>query len=311
MGLAKKTLLIGGAGFIGRNMVPFLNAEDREVTIIGRSALNNADLKGNVNYIQGDFNSLAFISPLVESHDEIVHLAYASSPNTSFDKPLDDLRENLLPSVQLFIEIAKFGKKLVFISSGGTVYGEQKSELIDESHSTHPISPYGLTKITLENYAFLYGVTHGLNFTIVRPTNAYGIGQDSFSGQGFVAAAVAAAKQGKSIQVYGKSGTVRDYIYVTDLAKGIVEILKADLTERTYNISTGVGYSNLDIVNKLNKILIKYNTKLNVTPLPARPFDVKSNILDNKRMRQHTAWSPTIDIDKGLALVVDNMFKKA
>jgi UDP-glucose 4-epimerase len=306
---AKKTLLIGGAGFIGEHMIPFLKEAGREVSVVGRSDLSKQHLKKSVNYFKGDFSSPDFINPLVETHDEIVLLAYASAPNTSFSNPIDDLNDNLAPSVRLFIQAAKFGKKLLLVSSGGTIYGEQKHEKIIESHGKRPISPYGLTKLTLENYAFLYGVTHNLDFVIVRPTNAYGIGQTPFTGQGFIATAVAAAKLNKDIKIYGESGTVRDYIYVTDLAKGIVDVLTKGDARTAYNISSGLGYSNLDIVNKLNAILKKYGASLTVTHLPERPFDVKSNILDNNKVCKHTNWQPLIDIDQGLALVVAEVFK--
>jgi UDP-glucose 4-epimerase len=305
----KKTLLIGGAGYIGEHMIPFLKEAGREVSVVGRSNLTKQHLTQSIHYYQGDFTSFDFIKPLIESHDEIVLLAYASVPNTSFDNPLADLQENLTPSVQLFIETAKLGKKLLLVSSGGTIYGEQNQEKIIESHGKRPISPYGLTKLTLENYAFLYGVTHGLNFSVVRPSNAYGVGQIPFTGQGFIATAVASAKLRKNIMIYGKSGSIRDYLYVTDLAKGIVDVLTKGESSTAYNISSGIGHSNLDIVTKLNHILTKYDTSLTVEHLPVRPFDVKSNVLDNHKIMKHTGWQPEIDIDKGLELVVENVFQ--
>ena len=305
----KKTLLIGGAGFIGEYMVPFLKEAGREVSVVGRSNLTKQYLKQSIQYFKGDFTSFDFIKPLIETHDEIVLLAYASVPNTSYDNPLADLQENLSPSVQLFIETAKLGKKLLLVSSGGTIYGEQNQEKIKESHGKRPISPYGLTKLTLENYAFLYGVTHGLNFTVVRPTNAYGIGQMPFTGQGFIATAVASAKLRKNIMIYGESGTVRDYLYVTDLAKGIVDVLTKGELSTAYNISSGTGHSNLEIVTKLNQMLKKYDASLEVAHCPERPFDVKSNVLDNHKILKHTGWQPQIDINKGLELVVENVFQ--
>jgi UDP-glucose 4-epimerase len=305
----KKTLLIGGAGFIGEQMVPFLKAAGRDISIVGRSDLKKPYLIESANYYQGDFGSLDFIRPLVESHDEVVLLAYASAPNTSFKNPLDDLHDNLTPSVRLFIETAKQGKKLLLVSSGGTIYGEQKHGKIIESHGKRPISPYGLTKLTLENYAFLYGVTHNLNFVVVRPTNAYGVGQIPFTGQGFIATAVASAKLNKPIKIFGESGTIRDYLYVTDLAEGIVDVLTKGESKTAYNISSGVGFSNLEIVNKLDAILKKQGASLELEHLPERPFDVKSNILDNHKINKHTGWQPRIAIDEGLALVVADVFK--
>ena len=124
------------------------------MTIDGRSEVVKRKIEGDFEYIKGDFGSLDFIKPLIELHDEIVHMAYTSVPNTSFDNLLGDLQDNLIPSVQLFIETAKLGKKLILLSSGGAVYGEQKHEK-KEGENKRPISPYGVTKITLENYAIL------------------------------------------------------------------------------------------------------------------------------------------------------------
>lgn len=311
MSESQKTLLIGGAGFIGSHMIPYLKQIGREVTIVGRSAIKKHYVDSSINYVQGDFAELDFIVPLIETHDEIVLLAYATVPNTSYDDPLVDLKENLYPSVQLFIEIAKRGKKLVLVSSGGTVYGEQVYDKTKETMNKRPISSYGLTKLTLENYAFLYGVLHGLKFVIVRPTNAYGVGQKPFAGQGFIATAVACAKLNKPINIFGDTGTIRDYVYVTDLARGIVDVLTKGRLSDAYNISTGVGYSNLDIVKKLNRILKKYNASLKVNHLPERPFDVKVNILENAKIQKHTNWQPEVELDRGLAIMVDDVFKLA
>ena len=229
-----KTLVIGGAGFIGSHTIPLLLETGRNVTVVGRSAEPAFIQAHNLSYVSGDFGDFAFICKLLDAHDEVIHLAYATVPNTSFENPLADLQQNLTPAVQLFAEAAKRGRKVLLVSSGGTVYGEAVDTPISESHSKHPISPYGLTKLTLESYAYLYGVTHALNFTVVRPANAYGPGQRPFMGQGFIATAIATAKEGKAIKIFGEVGAVRDYIEVSDLAAGIVSAL-------LYGKPSGIG----------------------------------------------------------------------
>jgi UDP-glucose 4-epimerase len=147
-----------------------------------------------------------------------------------------DLLQNLPPTVQLFSEAAVRGTKLLLVSSGGTVYGEADELPISETHATKPISPYGVTKLTLENYAYLYAATHDLKFVCVRPANAYGIGQKAFVGQGFVATALASAMRGMPIKIFGHCGTIRDYLYVSDLASGIVSALEHGHLSETYNL---------------------------------------------------------------------------
>ena len=158
----RDTLVIGGAGYIGIHLVRHLVATGRSVTVLGRSKLTANELPQNVSHVAGDFGELDLIGSLLDRHHEVIHLAYATVPNTSFENPLADLLQNLPPTVQLFSEVARRNRKLLMVSSGGTVYGEALNLPISENHSTKPISPYGVTKLTLENYAHLYGITHGL-----------------------------------------------------------------------------------------------------------------------------------------------------
>ena len=158
------TLVIGGAGYIGAQLVSQLIATGRRVTVLGRSTTPRYELPVEAVYVAGDFSQLGLIGSLLDTHQEVIHLAYATVPNTSFENPLRDLLQNLPPTVQLFSEVADRGTKLVLVSSGGTVYGEAEELPIRETHPTKPISPYGVTKLTLENYAYLYAATHGLNF---------------------------------------------------------------------------------------------------------------------------------------------------
>jgi len=199
------TLLIGGAGYIGTYLISELLATGRRVTVLGRRATPMHALPDGVTYIVGDFGQHDLISSLLDCHQEVVHLAYATVPNTSFENPLADLLQNLPPTVQLFSEAADMGVKLVLVSSGGTVYGEANELPIRETHPTKPISPYGVTKLTLENYAYLYAATHGLKFVCVRPANAYGAGQKPFIGQGFIATAMASAMKGRCPSTHAMS----------------------------------------------------------------------------------------------------------
>lgn len=296
------TLVIGGGGFIGAHLVPMLIATGRRVTVLGRSGEPRYALSEGVMYIADDFGHREIICNLLDRHQEIVHLAYATVPNTSFENPLADLLQNLPPTVQLFSEVADRGRKLVLISSGGTVYGEAVKLPICEDHPTRPISPYGVTKLTLENYARLYAVTHGLKFVCVRPANAYGVGQRPFVGQGFISTAIASAMRGQPIRIFGQDGAVRDYIYVSDLASGIMSALEHGQISETYNVGTGVGLSNKEVVQILSPLMNKMGFKTIVEHLPERAFDVKANVLDSTKLQMHTGWKPRIGIEEGLTL---------
>ncbi len=294
------TLVIGGAGFIGTHLVPGLLATGRSVTILDKRGAAQRELPEGVSFVQGDFNSPEIITELMECHEEVIHLAYGSVPNTSFDDPLADLLENLPPTLRLFQEAAAKGCKVVFLSSGGTVYGEAIELPIPENHPAKPISPYGVTKLTLENYAHLYGVTHGLKYVCLRPANAYGPGQMPFAGQGFVATAMASAMRGDTVRIFGREGTIRDYIYVSDLVSGIVQALEKGRLWETYNIGSGQGRSNMDVIKAISRVLGEEERRAYVEHLPERSFDVKANVLDSTKLQRDTGWGGRVEFTEGL-----------
>lgn len=296
----RSCLVIGGGGYIGSFLVPQLLATGRHVTILGRKPAPSDPLPANTQYVQGSFSELALIQRLLDEHQEIIHLAYATVPNTSYDNPLGDLQENLPPTVQLFSEAAARGNRLILVSSGGTVYGEALSLPITEDHPTRPISPYGVTKLTLERYAFLYAATHGLKVICVRPSNAYGEGQRPFMGQGFIATSIASAILGRPVTVFGEHGGIRDYIHVADLASGIVAALQRGEVGQTYNLGSGVGISTMEILERVTALVKRKGSKLEVIKKDARLFDVRKNILDSSALKMKTCWSPQIDFDNGL-----------
>ncbi len=301
----KKTLVIGGAGYIGAYLVPQLAATGRRVTVLGRSATPRYEMPAGVNYVAGDFAQLELISQLLDAHQEVIHLAYATVPNTSFENPLADLLQNLPPTVQLFSEVAERGAKLVLVSSGGTVYGEAEELPILETHHTKPISPYGVTKLTLESYAYLYAATHGLKFVCVRPSNAYGIGQRPFVGQGFIATAIASALRGLPIKIFGQRGTIRDYLFVSDLASGIINALEHGHLSETYNLGSGVGLSNLDVIALITPLMREIGCEVYVENLPERAFDVKANVLDSTKLQTDTGWRAQIGFLEGIIATRD------
>ena len=174
--IKRSCLCIGGGGYIGSFVVPMLLATGRRVTVLGRRPSPSYPLPSEATYVQGCFSDLSLLGNVLDKHHEVIHLAYATVPNTSFANPLGDLLQNLPPTVQLFLEIAVRGGRLVLVSSGGTVYGEAMTVPISESHPTRPISPYGVTKLSLERYAHLYAATHGLHAHAARPQHD-GVGE--------------------------------------------------------------------------------------------------------------------------------------
>jgi UDP-glucose 4-epimerase len=296
--------VIGGAGFVGAHVTRRLALTDREVVVIGRRRKPETPLPPSVRYVAGDFGNFARLERLLGGIDEIVHLAYATVPQTSYEDPIFDVVSNLPGTVQLFQAAASAGvARIVLVSSGGTVYGVTDRLPISEDQPTNPISPYGITKLTLEKYALMFHATVGLPVVVVRPANAYGEEQRAHGGQGFIAAAMHAILRGREVTLYGPKGTIRDYIHVSDVAGGIVAALDHGAIGDTYNIGTGLGRSNLDVLAEIEPHASAAGLRLLTKVLPPRAYDVPANILDSSRLKAVASWRPEVDFAAGMERV--------
>lgn len=300
----QSTLLIGGAGYIGAQLAAELAATGRRVTVLGRKLVPVRELAPGVSYSQGDFADPKVLDSLLDDHQEVVHLAYASVPNTTFDDPLGELLQNLPPAMGLFMAAARRSRKLLLVSSGGTVYGEALELPITELHPTRPVSYYGLTKLMVENYARIHAVMHGLHLICVRPSNAYGVGQQPFLGQGFISTAIASAMRGQPVKLFGREGTVRDYLYIDDVARGIVSALDFGHPGETYNLGSGVGLSNRQVLDAMMPMLIDKGLELGVEHLSERASDVRANVLDSRKLLECSGWRPRVSLTEGLQRTV-------
>jgi len=299
-----RTCVIGGAGFIGTHLVRLLAESGRDVVVLGRRAQPDAALPHNAKYVSGDYGDRAALKGLLRRGDEIVDLAYATVPQTSFADPIYDILANLPASVQLLQEAVEAQvSKVVLVSTGGAVYGSARKLPIDEEHPTLPISPYGITKLTIEKYAGMFHHVSELPVAIARPGNAYGEGQRPFAGQGFIATAIHSIIRGDAVRVFGTEGTVRDYVHVSDVASGILAVLQEGEPGEAYNIGTAVGASNIDVLRGVEPLAALAGFEVRVERLPARSFDVATNVLDSRKLSGVSGWKPRIALQDGLERV--------
>ena len=293
--------IIGGTGFIGSHLVRLLHDGERRLTVIGRNSQPTRKLPEGVRYVAGDYGDTHFIKGVLHDVDEVVTLAYTTVPQTSFEDPVQDILDNLPSAVKLFETAVSIGiKKLVFVSSGGTVYGKPLYLPLSEKHPTNPISPYGITKLAIEKYALMFHEIRQLPVVCVRPANAYGEGQMPFTGQGFIATAMAAVLRGEEIVLYGENGTIRDYVHVKDVAAGIVALLEKGRDGECYNIGSGVGMSNRDVLHYIVPLAQEAGLEVRIRLAPLRGFDVPANVLDCGKIKNETGWSETVTIDSGI-----------
>jgi len=187
----------------------------------------------------------------------------------------------------------------VFISSGGTVYGEPKYLPVDEMHPTNPLVSYGIVKLAIEKYLLLYERMHGLTTTILRVANAYGERQRVETAQGAVSVFLHRALRGQAIEIWGDGSATRDFVYVRDVAEAFAKALVYDGREKVLNISSGTGISLNQLVHMLEEVL---GRRIETRYLPGRPFDVPVNVLSNALAARELCWAPRVALAEGVRL---------
>lgn len=297
----KHCCVIGGTGFIGSEVVKLLVTTGRKVTVIGRSTLPSRPLPQGVEYISHGYGDAEFLAGFLKGVDEVIDLAYSTVPKTSYDDPVNDISSNLPCVVKLFEAACSAGiKKLLLVSSGGTVYGKTNTTAINEEHATNPICPYGITKLVTEKYAMMFNHLYDLPIVSVRPSNAFGPGQLPFCQQGFIATAIASILKDKEVVVFGEEGTVRDYVYVIDVARGILAALDKGKIGTCYNIGSTVGRSNREVLDVISALAQSHGVKPEIKILAPRKFDVPWNVLDCDKLYSQTGWRPQVSFEEGI-----------
>ena len=295
-------LVVGGGGFIGQWLTRRLIETGRSVVVLGRRPEAPDGLDARAKYVAGDYGDPKVISVLLAEAIEVVNLAYATVPKSSFDDPLFDLSMNLQPSVNLLQAAVNkpYLRKIVLVSSGGTVYGHAIRTPIVEEHPTNPVSPYGITKLAIEKYGLMFHRLYGVPVVVMRPANAYGEGQAPFRGQGFVATAAASILQGRPLTVFGCDQTVRDYVHVDDIATALVAALDVGDNGACYNAGSGLGHSTQEVLDLLSALGRQHGATTQVMHMPARPFDVAVNVLDCSRLEAISGWRARVALTDGI-----------
>lgn len=299
--MKESCIIFGGGGFIGSHIAEDLLRNDIKVTVFDKlnsSKKNVQHILEKIEFIEGDFNNEIDISKALKGKDYVVHLVSSTVPATSNMNTFYDVESNLISSLHLFEKCIEFGiKRVIFISSGGTIYGNPLKLPINEKHPTDPISSYGIIKLTIEKYLYLYNILKELDYKILRFSNPYGERQNPFLTQGLIAHLLYKIKNGETIEVWGNGKVVRDYFYIKDGASSIYKAIKDRSKNRIYNISSNKGLSINQILERFRKVL---KLEFDVKYLPARKFDVKANILDNRLAERYLKWKPDYSFNEGL-----------
>lgn len=276
----KKILIIGGNGFIGKNLAKKLVRRE-ELEVISFDLFKPVEYVEGVSYIEGDFFDDHVLKNAIKDIDIVVHSLSTVNPGNSNAKYMQGYGRDFLQTVKLCGMLIEQNTNMVFLSSGGTVYGIQEEQPIKETALPVPINHYGSVKLCIESVIRTFNTQLNAKMRIARISNPYGPGQDYNKGVGFVDAAVKKMIRKETLEIWGNGEVVRDYIYIDDVCKMLEALIDYEGDEEVFNISSNEGTSQ----NKIVGILKNLNADMSVEYKAARSVDAKKIVLDNSKIR--------------------------
>lgn len=294
-------LLLGGGGFIGSNLCYGLLEAGHKVSVFEkecRNKLNLVDIANHISWIEGDFLNPEHLKTAVKGVDIVFHLISTTLPQSSNESPAYDVTSNVVPTLHLLDAARMYDvQKVIFFSSGGTVYGIPQTIPIPENHPTQPICAYGIHKLMIEKYLALYYKLYNLDYSILRVSNPYGERQRPTGSQGAITVFTYKALMGLPIEIWGDGSVERDYIYIYDVVRAAIKLMSLRTDHKILNIGSGKGVTLNDLIRIIETTL---ELRPDVRYMSARKFDVPVNILDTSRVREVLGWVPEIDLSTGV-----------
>jgi UDP-glucose 4-epimerase len=294
-------LVLGGCGFLGSYVAESLVASSGRVRIFDRLHVNTENIDGFIDQIElvhGDLNNQKDLEACLEGIDYVFHFASTTIPKTATENALFDLESNVGSIIRL-LEIAKKKKvrKIIYSSSGGTVYGIPKKIPLKEDHPTDPISAYGVSKLAIEKYFQLYQHLFGIDYVILRLSNPYGPRQNVANPQGAIVQFLNSILEEKTIEIWGDGSVIRDYFFVRDLLSLFPKLLSDQNRNAIFNIGYGKG---LDLNGVLAAIEKAIKIKPKVKYIAARKLDVPVNVLHMGKTKKELHWQPGTKLEAGI-----------
>lgn len=303
---ARRHVVLGSSGFIGRHVALALRRRGDAVLVVDRNPPRPCP--AGITDPPSLIADMRDTDPadIIRDGDIVHHYVWSTIPKTANDDPLADLDANLRLTVRILAAVARRrGTTLLFASSGGTVYGKLRVVPAKENHPLEPITAYGVAKLAAEKYIGFYRAAHGLDARIARIANPFGAGQDPGRRQGAASAFVRRALAGGQIEIWGDGEVVRDYLHISDLARGLLALADAASENLgkspVFNIGSGRGVS---VNTLLDLIGARLRRPLCVVRGAPRSFDVPVNVLDITRAWRRLGWRPRLDLAEGLDLTI-------
>jgi UDP-glucose 4-epimerase len=299
-------VVFGGAGFIGSHLAEELLDRGYPVRIFARAGADRSlpeTLRGRATLESGDFMNDADVSRAMQKCELAVHAISSTIPASSNQAPTFDVETNLVSTLR-FLEQARCQgvKRVLLLSSGGTVYGRAARLPISEDAPTFPLCSYGIVKLALEKYFHMFATLYGLGHTIVRLANPYGERQSPTRRQGAVAIFLNRVLRGEPLEIFGDGSIVRDFIYIKDATRAIRLLLDSSAPDGIYNVGTATGTSLNELVEHIRKVT---GRPVEVRKGPGRTVDVPANILSIDKIERVTGWKPECSLADGIARTWD------
>ena len=296
-----KVLVTGGAGFVGSHLIEELLSTGISVVCLDDFSTgkrkNLEQFKNKITIIEGDIRNPETVKTALIDVELVYHLAAQISVPNSVRNPLNDATININGFITLLKAIQKSSvKRIVYVSTGGAIYGEPEEIPAPETTSEEPISPYGLSKLVGEKYLEWFSRNYGLSYAIIRPANIYGPRQDPLGEAGVISIFLGKIHTNQPLEIFGDGTDTRDYIYVKDIAK-ICMIAMDSKLNGIYNAGTGIRTSLIDLISIIEK---ETNRSTQKKFSPPRPGDVKHISLDILKAKNTLNWTPQTHLKEGI-----------
>lgn len=291
-----RVLLLGGHGYIGQAIAARLHGQGHDVHTIKRGI--ELDARADANVHGGGMENIEALRHLLPEADVVVHLASATTPGLSRTSPFLEASLNIGPTLAVIEEMQRYpAVRLVYLSSGGAMYGSQDDAGATEATPPQPQSYYGAGKLAIEGFLRCLEHLAGNPITILRPSNVYGPGQPRYHGFAVIRTMLQHVVDGTTMSFWGDGSVVRDFIHIDDMTSAIECVISDPAASGTFNVGSGIGHSLNDLRTLIERVTGK---ALHVNYEPSRSIDVKRIVLDSNAMRERFGWAPAIPLSEGI-----------
>jgi UDP-glucose 4-epimerase len=294
-------LIFGGNGFIGSHLAERLVHDGFEVKIFDtfNTGIHNLDsIINDIEIVRGDFLDKDDLSRALKNVELVFHYISTTNPVTAVNNPVFDVESNIIGSIRLFqAAIENKIERVIFPSSGGTIYGPVQGDLIKETHPLNPVNPYAISKLTIEKYLHYFNYSFGMDYFILRYSNPYGERQNPRGNQGVIPIFLNKIKNKEHPVIYGDGSAIRDYIYIDDAIDATMAVLNSNTDETLFNVGSGQETSINQLISVMSDV-----TSSTVDPvfLENSGIYLPKIVLDISRIRKETGWYPKTDIKEGI-----------